>query len=198
MAFSDGFSYLKNIFVETTIFNIEWFISLFLVFLTMIIITRETQKWKQLAFPVTVAWHIAGVTPSFLWYFATAIAFVIDILSLEVLGNTISTITGTAKRITGIEHKRQIQTAEKEVKKEFESAIKKARQKEFKDIISDGMGISSQWINQQARDAVTRASGTRRGITFHASKDAKKAGKSLSGARKRLEEQIRKMLRSKR
>lgn len=97
MTLQDGFGILNSITINTTVFNIEWILSTALIFLTLLIITRDINKWKILAFPTTVMWHIIGIKPSFLMYAITAILFVIEALSLEIIGNLVEGVKGMVK-----------------------------------------------------------------------------------------------------
>lgn len=77
---------------DTIYFNISWLFNLVATGITLLIITKDVERWKTLAFPITVAWHIAGLAPSILVYFATALMFVITNLSMKTIGNIVSTI----------------------------------------------------------------------------------------------------------
>lgn len=80
-----GYDLINELFGKISIFDSSWIISILLTVLTMLLLTRDTREWKQLAFPIMVGWHVAGVTPSILIYIGTAILFVVDVLSLEML-----------------------------------------------------------------------------------------------------------------
>ena len=99
MAISDGFGLLNSVLTDTLVFNISWIISIVFVFFTLLIITRDINKWKTLAFPVTILWHIVGITPSFLFYIVTGIMFIVDALSLETIGNVLGAIVTNTKNI---------------------------------------------------------------------------------------------------
>ena len=66
MAIELGYEFIRQIFIDTTIFDIGWAISVIVTILSLLIITRDTQEWKKLAFPVMVGWHIVGIPPFFL------------------------------------------------------------------------------------------------------------------------------------
>lgn len=87
----------KEVILGTNILGVEWIISIIIVIITLALITLNLQKWKTLALPVTVGWYIIGITPSYLWLIGTGIIFVIETLSIKVLGNTIEAITNVTK-----------------------------------------------------------------------------------------------------
>lgn len=81
-----------SVFTNTRITNIEWAISIFIVLLTMLLLTTDYNKWKILALPVTIIWHIVGITPNFLWYLFVSILFIIEALSLQTVGNLLNAV----------------------------------------------------------------------------------------------------------
>lgn len=90
-----GLTLLKEVTIDVLPFGTDYITPIIIVVLTMLIISRSISSWKILAFPVTVAWHIAGLTPHHLWYILTVIMFVIESLSLETIGD----IADVSKRI---------------------------------------------------------------------------------------------------
>lgn len=86
MAIQAGFDLLKNAFLGWTPFNITWAFSIIAVVLTMAILTRDFNKWKQLFLPVMISWHIAGITPHFLMYIIGTLLFILENISIEQLG----------------------------------------------------------------------------------------------------------------
>lgn len=99
MAIELGFTLFKTVFENSVYFNIEWLMSLVLTGLTLLILTRDTQKWAQWAFPVMVMWHIAGISPFIVIYIASAIAFGISTLSLQTISALLNTTTEQGKRL---------------------------------------------------------------------------------------------------
>lgn len=97
MTLATGLTQLQSLFVDTTILQIDWGISLVLVCLTMLLITRDTQEWKHLALPVTLIYHIMGITPSIIWYMICSIMFAVNTLSIKQI-STIITATQTITR----------------------------------------------------------------------------------------------------
>lgn len=93
-----GINYLSGVFTGTTIFGLEWILSLILTLLTLLILTREYNKWRELALPVMIIWHIVGITPNLLMYLGAGIIYVIDKVSIQTLGSVISAIKITPKR----------------------------------------------------------------------------------------------------
>lgn len=92
MGIEYGFELLNNTFTNTSIVNINWIVSIIFVIFTLLIITRDVNKWKTLALPVTILWHIIGIKPSFILYAITGIIFIVNILSIELIGNILEVI----------------------------------------------------------------------------------------------------------
>lgn len=93
MAIQLGFDLIKNIFLDTVVFNIDWIISVLLTFFTLLMLSRDVNDWKTLVFPVMVGWHVAGIPPFFLMYIAGAMLFAIESLSLQQIGTLIAGVT---------------------------------------------------------------------------------------------------------
>lgn len=87
------FTLFKESFQNVWIFQLDYVISLILVLLSCLLITRDYQKWKTLAFPLTVGWHVVGINQSLLIYTVLGIMFVIENLSLQLLGNVIKSVS---------------------------------------------------------------------------------------------------------
>lgn len=92
MAIELGYAVIRDIFLDTMIFNTAWLLSALLTFITLLALSRDANRWKELAFPVMVGWHIAGVPPFFLLYIAAAIMFGIECLSLQFIGEALTLI----------------------------------------------------------------------------------------------------------
>lgn len=89
MAIDLGYNVISNVFQNTYIFNTSWIISLIVTSITLMILTRDPEKWKEMWFPVTVLWHIAGITPFILVYVISAVLFVIEGLSIQTIGELV-------------------------------------------------------------------------------------------------------------
>lgn len=85
-----GFTYIKDIFVDSTFLNLDWIIGLFIVLVTLIIITRDIEKWKLLLFPIVLGWHIVGVHQNLIIFMFSSILFALALFDKEVVGNIIS------------------------------------------------------------------------------------------------------------
>lgn len=92
MGIQQGYDLIKAVFLDTVILDISWAISLIFTLLTLLLITKEVDKWKSLAFPVMVLIHIAGIPPFILIYLGSAIIFAIESLSLQTIGSLLSII----------------------------------------------------------------------------------------------------------
>lgn len=98
---SVAYTWLSDVF-QPNLFQIDWLVTLIFIILTMLLITRDFQKWQILFLPVTIFWHILGLQPSIIIYAIGAIMFAVHALSLEILGQLVQGVGKTAgKIITG-------------------------------------------------------------------------------------------------
>ena len=56
MAINDGYNFIKDAFIDMHWLGTEWLIPLSVIFVIIILLTRDTEEWKILAFPVTVVY----------------------------------------------------------------------------------------------------------------------------------------------
>lgn len=97
MAYDPDFSYVQEIFKYTYTFGLAWLVPLALMFLAMLVITRDTEKWKIMAFPMSILFWAMGMNGSAMWLLIMIIAgviFVIEALSTQVIGNIIQSVVG--------------------------------------------------------------------------------------------------------
>lgn len=95
-------------FQQTSIFGFVELISIPIIIISLALITRDLQKWKTLAFPVAVGWYISGIRMHFLILIILALMFIIEVISLQTLGNILDTITTRAT--TGIKNMKEDKT----------------------------------------------------------------------------------------
>lgn len=91
----------QQAFTYTEVYGMNWIIPTILVFLTMIMITRDFNRWKILALPTLLAWKIAGLPTSLVLLIIATILYVQESLNLEVFGNLLTAGTETATKTTG-------------------------------------------------------------------------------------------------
>jgi predicted lipid-binding transport protein (Tim44 family) len=84
---------LQDILLDTLVFNVTWIANALATLFTLVAVTRDKSKWVNLALPVMIGWHIAGLTPFFLFYIIGAIGFVINALSLQTIGSMMNVLT---------------------------------------------------------------------------------------------------------
>lgn len=149
MAIELGYNIFGDVLKDTIVFNTTWLINILATLFTLLAITRDTNKWKELALPVMIGWHIAGLAPSILMYIGASIIFVIDKLSLQTIGTLLSvfkkapekaalTTVTTGKGITkaikipgkiGTSIKESREKRQKEYEKRLDAIIKQAKGK---------------------------------------------------------------------
>ena len=103
MSIEDGFEFVKDAFVDMHWFGAEWVIPLMVIFMSMVLITRDKEEWKVLFFPMCVGWLIAGLRPSYVLVFLGGVVFVVNELSLRVLGNVLSSTKIFGKGVTTLD-----------------------------------------------------------------------------------------------
>lgn len=125
MAIQTGYQLLKDVLLNTIVFDVTWLASIILTGLTLLILTRDWQKWKTLAFPVMMGWHIAGVPPFIIAYIASGIVFAIESFSLQTITGLLSTIKiPEAFTTEGLKQARKRKTEKEIAKKVLKSRIK--------------------------------------------------------------------------
>lgn len=98
-----GINFLSEAINHTNITGIEYVIPIAIIVFTLLIITRKINRWPTLFFPVTLMWHLAGVTQHIATILVSSIFFVINIFGLETIRQSISTIgSGISKASTDI------------------------------------------------------------------------------------------------
>ena len=115
-----GIDLLETIFIKTTgIGGNFWLIQMTIILATMILLTRKISDWKTLAFPVIVGWHTFGLRMPWIFMVGAGTMFVIDNLSMQVMGNVI----GRAK---GFISERSFDTPKKKlIRRKFDRELKK-------------------------------------------------------------------------
>lgn len=98
MTIDAGYEIVTSVFQNTLVFNIEWIISLALLFVSLILITKDYNQWKKLSLPVIVGWYICGITPNYLILVISAMLFVVDTLSIQSLGQILTVSSESAMR----------------------------------------------------------------------------------------------------
>lgn len=97
--YTPDLSLFTEAFTQTGIRGLNWIIPVFIIFLTMILITRDPNKWKILLLPTTIAWRVAGLQSHYLLVIIGVILFVQESLSLEILGQVITATSGFASDV---------------------------------------------------------------------------------------------------
>jgi Ni/Fe-hydrogenase subunit HybB-like protein len=90
-----GFEFLKETLQHTSFLQINFIVALIFIIITLLIITRDIEKWKLLALPVSILWEIIGVPVHLLILISAGIMFAIEILSLTQIGNLAEALTKT-------------------------------------------------------------------------------------------------------
>lgn len=81
-----GITFLNELINGTVFFGVTDVIGIILALFTMMLLTRDTERWKTLFLPVLIGWHLCGVVISLPLMFLSSITFVITHLSIRVIG----------------------------------------------------------------------------------------------------------------
>ena len=130
MVYTPDFSLFESGYGLTRVLAIEWIVPLILTFLAMAFITRDVEKWKILALPMMTLMFIFGLPVSPFLLMLAGLVFVIEIISTQVLGNTIEFLR---KRVT--KEGRREATVEKMQKRVSQS---KTAEKYLKNLLKYG------------------------------------------------------------
>lgn len=87
-----GTQLFETFLADTLPFGSELITSSILVMLTLLIITRDRERWGQIALPVVIGWQVAGIRPHIFLYIITAIIFVVTNLSFRTTATIISAL----------------------------------------------------------------------------------------------------------
>ena len=94
VVYEPDFSAIREALTETWALGWGFMIPLALAIVGLALITRDTEKWKILFFPILALERIIGIPVHFLILTFGAIMFALEILSLQVIGSLI----GAAKK----------------------------------------------------------------------------------------------------
>lgn len=97
MPISEGINLLKDTFTNVDIGGFTPFIGITILAIILVLITRDVNKWKLLAFPINIILMQIGIYIPIYVTIITGIIFVITLLSTETIGKTIK---ATTKAIT--------------------------------------------------------------------------------------------------
>lgn len=118
-----GFALMRDLMLDTWVFNVGWVFSVLATFFTLLALTRDTEKWKNLAFPVMIGWHIAGIPPFFLLYIVSGLMFVVENLSLQTIGSLATIMRREPKEKTQLQ-----KVASREQKKRIRKDVSQRQQ----------------------------------------------------------------------
>lgn len=100
MASNISTTLIASIFTDTRIFGMSWLLAAIIGFLTLPLLTRNTEKWKTLAFPVFLGWSSVGLVNSQIVLYILALVYLINTISLEVIGSIATAIPNSINKAT--------------------------------------------------------------------------------------------------
>jgi len=99
----EGLNVFWDMFTSISLFGVDWLMSIILVFFCLLLITRNVHDWKILALPLFTIWHALGVQTSFAVLVLAGIAFVLEMLSFQMIGNLVGGTIENVTKITGLD-----------------------------------------------------------------------------------------------
>lgn len=97
MPIQNGTALFFEVVNQTTIFGIDYAIGTILTALTLLLITRDMEKWKVMALPVMIAYQVIGVTQSKPLFLLAGVLFIIEALSIQTVGDIIGAVAPPLK-----------------------------------------------------------------------------------------------------
>jgi len=114
------FSLLSNISNNTNIAGTDIILGFIFIILSMLLITRDVEKWKILAFPLAIGFTVAGINISPVIVIITAIIFTIEGLSLQVIASLVDTISDKTMSLINTTRRNAIEIKDKNRDKQRE------------------------------------------------------------------------------
>lgn len=87
-----GYNLLKDSITNTSVFGLDWILPTFLIVIVCIIITRDINKWKIIAFPTSILLGIAGLWTNPVIIILLGLVFAVETISTQTIGNVIDTL----------------------------------------------------------------------------------------------------------
>lgn len=91
-----AWSEISDAFHGTSFLGAQAVLGAFVILLTLILITRNTNRWKQLLLPVAIGWSVVGLEISIIIYIIGAILMAIDALTPQTMSNVMRAVTQAA------------------------------------------------------------------------------------------------------
>lgn len=99
-----GFDIGLQLFTDafnSKIFGYSYLMPIGLIILSLAVITRRYNKWKELAFPVTIGWYTIGLKMSFVFLLVTGALFILETSSVQIIGNAMRGVYESAQETVG-------------------------------------------------------------------------------------------------
>lgn len=87
-----AYSLLKESIVNTSPFGLDWLLPTFLIIIICVTITRDINKWKIMAFPVSILLGIIGLWTAPVIIILLALVFAVETISTQTIGNVIDVL----------------------------------------------------------------------------------------------------------
>lgn len=140
--------------LQTKLFGYEWIIGLIITLIAIACVTRDIEKWKQLALPMYTGMHAVGVPTHALGFALAAVIFGIEAMSINTLGNILESTKDIINKVGGeYIHK----SKDYRIKEQFEKQLsEKARTKKLWDRIGEKPKVPVQTSIQNTAIELTK------------------------------------------
>lgn len=88
--YTPDFSFFSQAFQHTPLAGITWIVPIMVVAITMLLITRDPNKWKVTFLPTLLSWRVIGLETSMIFIGIAVLLFVQESLQMDVIGNIVS------------------------------------------------------------------------------------------------------------
>ena len=97
MNYAQAIPDLAQSFTHINILGAGWLITAAIIFLTLLLITRDPKTWSKAALPVAIGWHISGLKIPLPVLLIIGILWAVSILGDDIIGQLLSTKTDPVK-----------------------------------------------------------------------------------------------------
>ena len=106
-----------------TFFDTNMLLALGLLFLTALLISKKPQDWKYLALPITIMWHVVGITPNFMQYLGTGLFWAFSVFRVDDISAPLRTIADAVGRLGTSKEMKQAKKASDLAEKRAEESF---------------------------------------------------------------------------
>lgn len=111
MNYTSGIPDLAESFTHLNILGAGWLITAIVIFLTLLLISRDPKDWEKLTLPVSIGWYMSGLKLPLPIILITGIIWAVSILGDNLIGQILTSRTDPIKRVIERAQQKKIQKA---------------------------------------------------------------------------------------